>query len=866
MVRPILEREHELAELGLAAREAQSGAGSIVLIEGEAGIGKSSLVDAIRSVLPAEGRLLLGYCDDLATPRVLGPLRDLREHVGTGLARALEAGDRGAVLDALPGELDWSGHVTVLVVEDVHWADEATLDVLRFLVRRIASLPAVLVLTYRGETSPDHPLRTLLGLVSRASRVRRLRLARLSLQAVRLLGSRTSLDPSRVYDLTSGNPFLVAEVLASGDVGRVPPSIAEAVGARLSDLDDASRAAVELLSVVPSAAERWLVESVVPGGLASLDVAEQRGVLSVSPNRVAFRHELTRRAVVDLLPSVRRLAAHQSVLQALLARHVSRGVDLSRILHHAAEVGDESVIVHYGPLAVADAVAAGSHREAVAHGRLLLRHRQALRPTSLAEFLERHAVECYATGLDDALAPMAEAVQLRRTLGDPVALGVSLRWLSRFSWWVGDRSRAYACAAEAIEVLAGAGDEAALALALSNQAQLYALAGRRAEAITVGERAVEMARCLADPALLSHALNNVGMAIWDQGDPKGQALLEESLRLARAAGEVEHASRAAVNIGWHLISNLRFEEAVAVLDDVIDFAEETEFDGFLRQLYMTRAMARLRRSEWDDAERDAAGGLDSSLINRCPALAVAGLVRARRGDDSGHELVAKSFALAERLGEAARLGPACAALLEEGWLRGSIGEAAARVLPWYDELHHYGYKAMAAEVGFWLRTAGHDVPIVQTDHPYALLAAGCWQDAAGAWERAGSPYERALALSFAPTATEMLPALAILDGLGAVPLAAIVRARLRDLGLARVPRGPTPSTRDNPAGLTDRQVQVLGLLARGLTNAEIAARLVLSIRTVDSHVAAILGKLDAGTRREAAIRAASLGLLPASGG
>jgi DNA-binding CsgD family transcriptional regulator/tetratricopeptide (TPR) repeat protein len=597
--------------------------------------------------------------------------------------------------------------------------------------------------------------------------------------------------------------------------------------------------------------------------LASLDLAEERGVLSVSPTRVAFRHELTRRAVADLLPAVRRLAGHQAVLRALLARHVDRGVDLSRILHHAAEVGEESVIVHYGPLALAEAVAAGSHREAVAHGRLVLRHRAAFEPAVLAQTLERHAIECYATGLDDAVTPMAEAVQLRRTMGDPVALGVDLRWLSRFSWWVGDRERAYACAAEAIEVLTGAGDEPALALALSNQSQLYALAGRREEAIAVGRRAVAMARDLADPALLSHALNNVGMATWDQGDERGRALLEESLRLARDAGEVEHACRAAVNIAWHLINGLRLDEALALLDETIGFAEESELDGFLRQLTMTRAMAQLRRSAWDDAERDAAGSLDSALINRCPALAVAGLVRARRGDESGHELARKAFALAERLGEATRLGPAGAALLEAAWLNGRIEEAAQRVLPWYDELHRHGYRAMAAEIGFWLRVAGHEVPIAAIDHPYAHLAAGRWREAAASWEQAGCAYEHALALSFADSATDILPALSILDGLGAAPLAARVRAKLRDLGVSRVPRGPTPSTRDNPAGLTDRQVQVLGLLARGLTNAEIAARLVVSVRTVDSHVAAVLDKLEAGSRREAVDRAEALGLAPA---
>jgi predicted ATPase len=265
MPQPLVERERELAELALAASGALAGDGSVVLVEGEAGIGKSSLVDAIRSVLPAQGRLLLGLCDDLATPRVLGPLRDLRTQVGAELAAALDAADRARVPEALRAELDWAGHPTVLAIEDVHWADEATLDVLRYLVRRIAVLPAVLVLTYRDELRAGHPLRHLLGLVARSPRARRLRPSRLSIDAVRQLAGRSPLPADEIFALTSGNPFLVAEVLAAGDLGRVPPTIAEAVGARLSALDGPTRHTVELLSVVPSAVQRWLVDAVVPG-------------------------------------------------------------------------------------------------------------------------------------------------------------------------------------------------------------------------------------------------------------------------------------------------------------------------------------------------------------------------------------------------------------------------------------------------------------------------------------------------------------------------------------------------------------------------------------------------------------------------
>ena len=859
MNRPILERERELAELAAAAREAQGGDGSIVLIVGEAGIGKSSLIHAVRSVLPVEGRLLVGYCDDLATPRVLGPLRDLT--VGDALTRALESGDRSGVLDALRAELDWPGHPTVLVVEDVHWADEATLDVLRFLVRRITELPAVLVLTYRDdEVTRDHPLQQLLGVASGVRRVRRLKLDRLSVDAVRRLGADTGLDAERVYAVTSGNPFFVTEVLASGDVGGVPPTIVEAVGARLRDLDERDRDALERLAVVPSAVERWLVEAVVPGGLASLAAADRRGVLTVARSRIMFRHELMRRAIVDSMPAVRKMLCNQAVLAALLAR--PGGVDVSRILHHAAEVGDEEVVVHYGPKAAAEAVAAESHREAVAHYRLVLEHRSAFPLGEQADLLEGYAVECYTTGLADfAVQAQADAVAARRELGDPRALGLSLRWLSRMYWWAGDRPDAEQTGTEAIAVLEDTGDPHALAVALSNQAQLHVLAGRRADAIVVGERAIAMAREVGDAGLLSHALNNVGFAYWDDADPRGRKLLEESLAVALAAKEVEHASRAYVNIVWHLIDELRLEEAGRFIGPAIELAEEAEFLGFLRYLHVTKGIHDLARGEWDSAEREAEWAVNAQLTHRCPALVVRGRVRVRRGQDGGENLLAEAWEIAQRLDEPQRIGPAGAALVEAAWLRGDTSAVASVVASAYEKTSQLGSRAFAAELGYWVRAAGVPVEMVESTHPYALLAAGQWREAARLWQRGGFPYEYALAMAHSTEPDDVLAALATTDALGAEPLARRLRLRLRELGVTRIPRGPVPSTRDNPAGLTERQVEIVRLLAEGLSNAEIAARLVLSVRTVDTHVSAVLTKLDARTRRDAATRARALGLV-----
>jgi len=865
----MLERDAELAALAHAAREAADRHGSVVLVKGEAGIGKSSLVEALRSHLPAEGRMLVGYCDDLATPRTLGPFRDLVGSVGTELSHAvMDGSERDRVLTALRTELTWPDHPTVLVIEDVHWADDATLDALRYLIRRIADLPAVLILTYRDdELNREHPLHGLLGQASRSDHVRHLPLRRLSQQAVRQLSAGSSVDAHDLFELTSGNPFFVHELLVSAQGERVPPTIADAVLARVRSLDPSVQDVLEQLAVVPSVLDRWLVDVLVPGAgqggegtVAALAAAEERGLLSVSTRKIAFRHELTRRAVADAVPAARLMALNQRVLDALIDHD---GSDVSRIVHHAAQAGDQDAIIQYGPVAGRDAAGAGAHREAVAHFGLVLEHQDRFAPGERAELLAQYAIECYTIGtIDKAVEAGQRAVEESRSLDDPCPLGSSLRWLSRIWWMAGNRANAEQAGQEAISVLERAGDSRLLALALSNESQLCMLAHRLAESVEYGERAAALARETGDAAVMAHALTNIGISRWLLGDPAGQPLLDEALRVALEAGDVEDACRAYVGLVWNLLNWVRLDEAERYLTAAMKLAEDTEFFGILSYMQAARARLDFARGSWDEAVRDAEAAVDAFLPARCPALIVLGRVHARRGQPQASRLLSSAWKLAVQIDELQRLGPAAAARAEDAWLRGDHARALDIAAPVYTEARRLGDRAHQAELGYWLAKAGQPAEAA-SDHPYALQAAGRWREAAELWQAAGCPYEHAAALAESPEPGDLLASLEILDELGATPLAALVRGRLRALGTTRIPRGPRGETRVNPAGLTTRQVEVLRLLGMGYTNAQIASQLVVSVRTVDSHVAAVLAKLGAASRREAAASAAQLGVLDA---
>jgi DNA-binding CsgD family transcriptional regulator/tetratricopeptide (TPR) repeat protein len=888
----LLEREESLAVL-TRAFDGAGHTGQLVAVSGEAGIGKSSLLQAFAGRVASKARVLWGYCEALGTPRPLGPLLDMAPALGGRTADALAAGaPRHDVFAAFITDLMEPGAPIVAFFEDVHWADEATLDLLHYLGRRINHTRAVVVVSWRDhEVGADHSIHRVFGDWPHAS-VHRIPLRPLSLAAIEQLAAGTR-DARAVHALTGGNPFFVTEVL-TGTEDVVPVSVREAVLARRARLDAPARAVLDLVSVVPLRAELGVIVAALDPAIADVEACVTAGLLCCEPQAVSFRHELARLAVADALPSPRVQDCHRRVLAALIARS-DREHLLARIVHHAEACGDVDALLEYAPAAARQAAALGAHRQAVDHYRRALQHAGGLSHEARAQLTEALAYEHYLTSdIEAARDAQREALALWRRLDVPLAIGRNVRWLSRLAWSAGDHEEAERCADDAIAVLSQLEEGTELAMAYSNRSQLAMLSHRVAPCIAWGTKAIELARRLDARDVLSHALNNVGAVRLIAGEPGGHALLAESLDLALAGDLHEHAARAYANFASAAVERRDYDQARGWLDRGIHYCADRDLDSC--KLYMLAWRARLRAETglWPNACEDAQTVLSTprvAPVTLIPALAAIGLVRVRRGDPGAVRVLDDALVLARRTCEAQRLVPVLLARAELAWFNGrpaDVEDAAVEGLKAlgpdkrafdHEQLLYWLWKVdglrvrdgnvnppTAASVDAIARVnADADAAAAagagaQSERPYARLMRGEWRAVAGEWERLGCPYERGQALMEGDLKA-VQDALDIFHTLGAAPAADWARQRLRQLGLARVPRGRRPSTRAHPAGLTTREAEILAMLALGLRNPQIADRLFVSPKTVEHHVSSILAKLDVPTRGDAVIHAREQGWL-----
>lgn len=876
----LVERDAPMRSLQAAAERAAAGHGGTVLLSGEAGIGKTALLEVFAHSMHPSWRLMWGACDAAFTPRPLGPLYDIGLKQRNCLRQLM---DGGAPITALfSAFLDLLGQgitPSLVVIEDLQWADRATLDLVRCVGRRIARLPALLVLSYRDdELGPQHPLPQVLGDLQGPSTTR-LALGPLSPRAVEALALEAGQPADGLHAACDGNPFLVSEMLWCGSQpSGLPAAVTHAVRGRLARLDGSLCDLLDSLAVEPQPIAIDLLETLHgPQAAALIDACLARRLLVADEQRtVAFRQPVLRRAVYEALPPLRRRRLHLQMLQAL---QTNPGVSPERLLHHAAEAGEREPVLALALPAADHAAGRGAHAEAARHCAAALHVLQGggtPAPAVHAELLgawAEHAVRAHQVD-PGVIAALHRALALWRAAGRPDRVGRCLRALSRVHRLRGERAEADRCADEAVRVLQALPPDHEFAMACSARAQHHQAQGHVDEAVAWAERALALATTLDDLEVRVHALNSLGTTLLFADRAGGAERLEQSLSLALAGGLHAHAMRAYAGAVEHAVLFRHFRRAETLLSEGLAFGarhaqavDAASLEGWLAQLRFDQG--RLDEA-WRIADRLCRHPQLAPML-RLPAMTVRARIALRRGEPGGARLLAETLAMAQTSGEPRRIVPVVCAAAEAAWLRGDAaacrdalrlaeGLPSVAANPW-----------QAGEMAVWRRRSGEPVPApVHTAPPFGAELCGELLPAAAAWSDIGAPYDEALVLmqlQGGSAADALASAASIFDDLGARPAAERTRLRARELGLLqhlpRPRRGPYAHARAHRHGLTAREAEVLHLIVLGHANAEIAQRLSRSERTVEHHVSALLAKLNVKSRAEAAALAQREGLLPA---
>lgn len=853
--RPVLhERDESLAMLGERVEQARAGRGSVVLLAGAAGAGKTSLVDEVAHHA-SDVVVLRGGCDPLTPPRPHGPLREIAHEDGANIGAIAErAGDPYELYERFLLRLKSPPGPILVIIEDIHWADDATLDLLQYLARRVGRSRAVVVCTYRDEAGVDHRLGGVIGAMTTQPDVFRLTLGPLSVTAIREMVGAESADADSLHTITGGNPYFVSALIQSGET--LPATISDAVMARVSPLPAGVRSVIEAVSVAPRSVGLATLRRIRGVELTNVDAAIAAGVLESQGVVIRFRHELARAAVEKSLLPGRRLDLHNALLTELSSAPVP---DLAELAHHAIGAGDPQTILGHAPAGAREAVRLGATRQGAT--------------------LYQAAVDA-ADGRDPAVA-----ANLRLELADALAS-------------LGERERAERVIHRALSHFRDANDRRSLANALTLLARILANSGEVDEPIELLQEAIELLgteapgpqlasahlfmtriaivhrnaevarRHLAMAAAIDDGTNEVttsdlalsgGLVELVFGDyERGLGIVNERRRVAVGEGNETLVATIDSHLGTMAGEVRRYADAVDALESAI--TREVDRDHLAAAAYDSAWLAKvhLERGDLEAAERVLVAQPATDGIEGAKHLTVLGRLRVRRGDPGGVESLHRALDLVDHT-FLQHSWPIMAGLAERLWSEGRAEEIGDVIGETYRLALARDSAWARGELGYWMWRAGAiDRPPPGAADPFADQIMGEWQRAVDAWRRIGAPFELGLALSDGDDHATA-EAFAILEDLGASPAVDRLRREFRAAGQRSIPRGPNATTRANPLGLTGRQAEVLALLVEGLSNGEIADELVVTKKTVEHHVSAIFARLGVTTRSKAiaAVRAVS---------
>jgi DNA-binding CsgD family transcriptional regulator/tetratricopeptide (TPR) repeat protein len=839
--------------------------GHCVFVSGEAGIGKTSLIKAF---CKEQGNCTIyqGACDALFTPRPLAPLYDIIWQVHGDLSpQSHTIDERTQLFAGFFHELRNQKGKILIVFEDIHWADEATLDFVKFLARRISLVRCLFILTYRdNEVHSGNSLRNILGQLP-PDCFTRLQLTPLSRQAVETMATEKGYNGEDVYSISGGNPFYVNEILASYSTG-VPDNIKDSILSVYNRQDDKTKQAWDILSILPNGFEIKYLEKTESLYSHSIQKSLDAKILILKEGVLFFKHELYRRTIEASLSPHTRICYNKKMLD-VFRESFEKDQEIERIIHHAKNANAYDIVGLYAPLAAKKAACVGAHIEACKLYLTAIENYQGNDPDVLIGFYEGYAYESYLTNnIKEAIIYTGKSLNLRKEKNDIEEIGNCLRFLSRLWWFDCNRKNAESYAEQAIEVLNNQPSSSSKAMAFSNMSQLKMHSDQAAECILWGEKAIAMAKELNDEETLCHALNNVGdvQLRIEATKEKGIMLLQKSLEIALKNSFHEHAARAYTNLGHNGLQIKDYEFARNALDTGIQYCEERDLDSFTTYMISCKAKLDLETGYWDNALRQADNLIrneNQAPVVKLGALAVLATINMRKGDEDVLPLLLEAKTIAFETIELQRIIPVLVALLEYEWITGKHiiqKDDLDRTIRMTEQM---GNVYENSGFAFWLLKARKQhLPLKEVYEGYDISSRSVALKAAELWKKLGCPYEQALCL-YEGGDDEKRKAITIIHELGANTIYKKMKLEMSTSGIKSIPRGIRKSTQSNSALLTSRELDVLQLLKEGLQNKEIAGKLFISAKTVDHHISSILFKLSVNSRTKAVNEAVRLGIL-----